>query len=95
MQKIGGGASLLRSVFDFRRWRQQLIRLQAQRMGETFHIVDGDVASLPLYMGDKGTVQPSFIRQVLLRPTQLAAQPDHVQRQSLSRRDGGRLSGGR
>lgn len=95
MRNIRGGASLLRSVFNFRRWRQQLIGLQTQRMGQTFHVVDGDIASLPLDMGDKGTVQPGFISQVLLRPTQLAAQPDHVQGQSLSRRDGGRLSGGR
>ena len=65
--------------------RQQFVESNIERDGDFFDVVQRDVPSQPLDMSDEGSIQASFKRQRILRPTMLGTQALHVQRQQRSR----------
>ena len=69
--------------------RQQLMRLQAEHVGDAFHVVQRDVARLPFDVPDERAVQAGLMGQVFLGPPMLGPQPDHVQGQDFSGGNGG------
>ena len=57
---------------------QQVSDVNAERGGDSFDVVDGDVASLSLDVSDERAMQASLKRQRLLAPTQLVPQTKYV-----------------
>lgn len=64
---------------------QQVSDVNAERGGDSFDVVDGDVASLSFNVGDERAMQASLERQRFLAPTPLVPQTKYVHGQERSR----------
>ena len=76
----GFGIATLREIGAyplFRHRLQQLPQWLAQRIGQTFHVVDTDIARTALHLADVCAVQSRPFRQLFLRPGQLVARLAH------------------